>query len=184
MPSVVNAMAVRDLTADFKAAEGLVVVAMPGMTMVENEALRGMLAKHGVNLRMVANKLALIALKECGHNFPRDMFRGTVGVAYGTTEQTIEAAKVLVTNPDIVKAGKVAVRGGLLEGNVLNASDAAALSDVPSRDQLRSQLLGLFNGAARSIATLIAAPGSSFARALQAKCDKVGDPSDGEAPAA
>lgn len=172
MPSVVNEMAVQELTADFKKAEGLVVLGMPGLTMVENEAMRGNLAKRGVQVRMVANKLALLALKNCGHEFPKEMFKGVVGVAYGSTEQTIEAAKFLVSDADLTKAGKVAVRGGLLEGNVLGADDARALADVPSKDELRAKLLGLFSGPARALVTLTAAPGSSFARALQAKCDK------------
>lgn len=174
MPSIVNELAVRDLTADFKDAEGLVVVAMPGLTVVENEAMRNSLAKKGVRMRMVANKLALRALDQCGHKFPRDMFRGVVGVAYGTTEQTIEAAKILVSDPSLVKAGKVAVRGALLEGNVLHESDAKALAEVPTRDELRSKLLGLLNGPARALVTLFAAPGSSVARVVQAHCDQAG----------
>jgi large subunit ribosomal protein L10 len=174
MPSIVKDLAVKDLTADFKDAEGFVVVAMPGLTMVENEAMRSQLAKRGVRMRMVANKLALIALNQCGHKFPRDMFRGVVGVAYGTTEQTIEAAKILVADPELVKAGKVAVRGALLEGNVLEQADARALAEVPSRDELRSKLLGLLNGPARALVTVLAAPGNSVARVVQAHCDQAG----------
>lgn len=174
MPSIVNELAVRDLTADFKEAEGLVVIAMPGLSMPENEAMRNQLAKKGVRVRMVANKLALIALDQCGHKFPRDMFRGVVGVAYGTTEQTIEAAKILAADPELVKAGKVAVRGALLEGNVLAEADARALADVPSRDELRAKLLGLLSGPARALVTVLAAPGNSVARVVQAHCDQAG----------
>lgn len=173
MPSVVNRMAVRELTEQFRGAEGLVVVSMAGLTMVENESLRGALAAKGVQVRIVPNKLALIALEACGHSFPRDMFRGCVGVAWGDTEQTIEAAKIL-TAPAIKKVGKVAISGGMLEGNVLGASDAGALADVPTREELRSKLLGLLNGPARALVTLLHAPGSSLARAMQAKCDKEG----------
>jgi large subunit ribosomal protein L10 len=178
MPSVVKEMAVRDLTAEFDEAQGLVVVTMPGLTMVENEALRELLAAKGVKLRMVSNKLALIALGKCGHQFPRDMFRGVVGVAYGSTEQTIEAAKILVNDPDLTKAGKVVVRGALLEGNVLGEPDARALADVPSRDELRSKLLGLISGPARALVTVLAAPGSSFARVVQAHADKAEAPAE------
>ena len=65
---------------------------------------------------------------------------GNTAIAYGTTEQAIGAAKVF-TDKDVKKAGKVSIKGGLLEGEALDANSAQALADVPDRDTLNAQLL-------------------------------------------
>ena len=170
MPNIVNKMVIREITSAFGSAEGMVVVSMAGLTVEESEALRGSVAEGGASFRMVRNSLAKIALKENGIEIPEDVFQGNVAIAYGDAEQTIGAAKAL-TKTDLSKDGKVAVRAGMLAGSVLNASDAAALADVPDRDTLNAMLLGAIAGPARSLVSLLAAPGGAMARVINAHAD-------------
>lgn len=170
MPNIVNRMAARHLDRVFEQAEGMVVVSFGGLTVAENEALRGNLAEKGVQVMMVRNRLARIVLKERGLDFPPEVFKGNCAIALGSTEDTITAAKVL-TDKDVKKAGKVHVRAGLLEGVVLDAAEAAALADVPDRPTLQAQLLGVINGPARALASVINAVPSSVARVIQAHVD-------------
>ena len=46
-----------------------------------------------------------------------------------------------------------------------------ALADVPDQDTLRAMMLGVISGPARSLASVIAAPGSALARVIQAHAD-------------
>ncbi|HKX45743.1 MAG TPA: 50S ribosomal protein L10, partial [Planctomycetota bacterium] len=142
MPSLINQLAARELRATFESADGLVVVGVQSLTVKETEGLRDALAQHGVRLRVVPNRVALAALRECGLEFPDTVFAGSIALAAGTSEQAIAAAK-LVDRSTLRKAGKIALRAGVLEGAVLGAADAAALADVPDRDTLRAMLLGL-----------------------------------------
>ncbi|MHC4894812.1 MAG: hypothetical protein ACYTFV_16000 [Planctomycetota bacterium] len=48
MPSVVKKMAVNHITAELKDVEGLVLVGLDGLDMVENEDFRNQMAEHGV----------------------------------------------------------------------------------------------------------------------------------------
>ena len=73
------------------------------------------------------------------------------------------------------KDGKLGVRGGLLEGNLLGASDAAALSDVPDRPTLQAKLLGCISGPARGLVTVLDGNQSSLARVIQARIDAGGE---------
>src|SRR5687768_7474655 len=148
MPNVVNRMVVRELTREFESAEGMVIVTYGGLTVAENETLRDNLAAKGVKFRMVSNRLARTVLRERGLDFPVTAFKGNTAIAYGSAEGAIGAAKVL-TEKDVKKAGKVKLRGGMLEGAVLDARSAEALASLPDRKTVQSQLLGVLCGPAR-----------------------------------
>lgn len=173
MPNIVNTLSVAELTDAFSKAEGLLFFSMSGLTMEENEELRGTIAERGADLRMVRNRLALLALNSSGFEVDRETFRGNVAVAWGDAEATIGAAKAVSESP-LKKAGKVGVRGGVLEGNVLNAGDAAALADVPDRPTLQAKLLGALTGPARGLVMALNGNQASLARVLQARIDSQG----------
>ncbi|MEZ5979801.1 MAG: 50S ribosomal protein L10 [Planctomycetota bacterium] len=172
MPSVLNEMLLRELTDSYEGKEGVFIISMTGLSMKENEGLRNQLAEHGVGLRVVPNKLALRAFASVGLEFSKETFRGaSIGVATGSPEDAINAAKVVKAS-DVAKKGKVVIRGGALEGNVLGTSDALALADVPDKNTLRAKILGCLNGPAQNLASLIAAPGASLARVVNAHSEK------------
>lgn len=178
MPSVVKKMAVTQLTASLKDIEGLVIVGLDGLDMVENEGLRAALAEHGVQLAVVPNKLARRALHDVGLEFPDDVFKGTVAVAGGSAEQTVGAAKAVTDSP-LKKDGKVQIVAGALEGNVLDRADASALADIPDRPTLQARLLGCLAGPAQHLVGILGAPSGSLARVLQAHVDAEGGAEEG-----
>ena len=171
MPNFVNEMVVRELENEFKDADGMVLVSFGGLTVAESEDLRNKLAEKSVQFRMVQNRLAQKVLADRGIEFDRSTMKGNTAIAYGDAEAAINAAKVL-TEKDVKKAGKVTVKGGVLEGEALDATKAMALADLPDRDTLNAQLLGVISGPARSLATVINAVPSSVARVIQAHADE------------
>ena len=180
MPNLINEIIVRQLSDEFARAEGMVVVSMNGLTVKETESLRNALAAGGVRLRMVRNRLASLALKERGIELGADVLAGNVACAWGSSEDALRVAKAVkkaVKSADPKRKGKLAFRGGFFEGNALDAKSAEALAELPGKDELRAMLLGLLSGPARSLATLLNAPGSSLARVIDAHAKK------GETPA-
>jgi large subunit ribosomal protein L10 len=168
-------MVIRELEDEFKDAEGMVLVSFGGLTVEETEDLRGKLADKNVRFRMVRNSLAKRVLAEKDIEFPEaNELKGNTGIAYGDAEAAIDAAKIFA-DKDVKKAGKVAFKGGVLEGNALDANSAKALADLPDRDTLHAQLLGVISGPARGLATIIHAVPSSVARVIQAHADEGGD---------
>lgn len=170
MPNIVTQLVTRELEREFGSAEGLLFVSFGGLDVQETETLRGQLAEKGVRLRMVRNKLAARVLAEQGIHLPEGTLRGNVAVAYGDAEAAIVAAKVF-TQPEVKKAGKVTLRAGILDGEVLGAGDAAELAAVPDRETLRAKILGCISGPARGIAASLAALPGGLARVLQAHAD-------------
>jgi len=178
MPNLINDIIVRQLSEEFASAEGMVIVSLSGLTVEETESLRDALAERGVRLRMVRNRLAKIALKNRGLDASDELLSGSIACAWGTSEDAINVAKIVqkaVKAADPKKGTKLAFKGGFFEGSMIDAKAAAALAELPGKAELRAKLLGVLSGPARSLVTLLAAPGSSVVRAMQAKVDK-GEP--------
>lgn len=183
MPNQINQIIVRQLSDEFARAEGMVIVSLGGLTVDETENLRNALAESGVRLRVVRNRLAVLALKSRGIEVVDDLFTGSVACAWGSSEDAISVAKVVTKaqrSADPKRKAKLAFKGGFFEGNLLDAKETAALAELPGKNELRAMLLGVLSAPARSLATLLAAPGSSLARVVQARADKGDDASQGE----
>lgn len=183
MPNLLKQLVTREYTREFKGAEGMLVVSMDRVTVHELEKLRGDFAKGGARLRMVRNSLARRVLAERGVEFGADVLVGNVGIIYGTAEAVIHAAKTLDT-PEMKKSGKLPLRAGLLEGQVLSAADAKALAGVPDKNTIRAKLVGLLVAPSRGLVTVLQANNAGLARLLQARIDKAGSAESSAAPAA
>jgi large subunit ribosomal protein L10 len=172
MPNIVNNLGLAELKSAFGDAEGMLFFSMAGLTMEENEVLRGAMFESGAQVRLVRNRLAKLALADRGIEVAAGTFTGNVAIAWGNAEAAIGAAKIVSESKKLRKAGKLDVRGGVLEGTLLDARDAAALANVPDRLTLQAMLLGTISGPARSLATVLDANQSSLARVLQAHVDQ------------
>lgn len=170
MPNLVNKMTIADLESALDGAEGMLLVSFGGLDMPLTEKIRDGIAEKGAGFRMVRNKLAKRVLAGKGLEFGSEAFLGNTAIAYGDAEAVIGAAKVL-TEKEIKKTKLVAVRGGMLEGQTLDAAAATQLADVPDRDTVNAMLLGVISGPARGIASIINAVPSSVVRVIQAHAD-------------
>tara|TARA_R110002126_G_scaffold120107_1_gene261160 strand:- start:10595 stop:11140 length:546 start_codon:yes stop_codon:yes gene_type:complete len=179
MPNLVNEWVVREMTEDWKEAEAMVLVTFGGLDIPQTDHIRNEIAGKGAKLKMIRNRLARKVLSDRGIDLPADSFTGNTAVAYGDAEQVIGAAKVF-TDKDVKKTKKVAFKAGFMQGEVLDAADAAALADLPDRDTVNAMLLGVISGPARGLATLIHAVPSSVARVLQARVDEGAESGGGE----
>lgn len=174
MPNIVNRMVVREYTDAFAGEDtSLLAVTYHGISMPDNETIRGQLAEKGVQFQMVRSKLARRVLAERGIELDGNTSVGNVAFAWGDIESVVGAAKVLTTKE--VKALKIKIQGAVFDGQAYGAKEAAQLADLPDKDTLRGQLLGVISGPARSLASVINAVPSSVARVIQAHADEDGE---------
>ncbi len=171
MPNIVKQLICSELETAFEGVEGLLMVSFGGLTVAETDALRDELASKGVEFRMVQNKLARRVLLEKGYEFPTEALQGNTGIAYGDAEAAINAAKIF-TEPEVKKGGKVKIKAGMLESNVLSQQDALELADVPDRDTLRAKILGCISGPARGLVCAMNGVPGGLARVIQARADQ------------
>ena len=66
MPNIVNNLGLAELKSAFGDAEGMLFFSMAGLTMEENEVLRGAMFESGAQVRLVRNRIAKLALADRG----------------------------------------------------------------------------------------------------------------------
>ena len=118
MPNIVNKMVVRELTSEFKDAEGILAMSFGGLTVKRTEELRGQLAEKGVRFRMVRNSLCRRVLADRGVELQPGTLKGNTGLAYGDIEAIIGAAKVFA-DKEVKKREAGDFQSRLLGRNIL-----------------------------------------------------------------
>lgn len=184
MPNLVNRLLSSEYAQVFEKSQGALICTLGGITVKELEKLRGELAKEGVRLRMIRNSLLRRVLAERGFELPGDALTGNMGVAYGTLEGVIHAAKAM-TSPEIRKAGKLLLKAAVFDGQLLGARDTLALAGLPDKKTLRGRLVGCIQGPLRGLVTVLNGMPSGVVRVVQARNDQRTDqPGAADAPVA
>ena len=136
-----------------------------GMTVEEMYNLRRECDKAGASYRVVKNTLAKLAIADTPYEFLSEGFEGTVGIAY--SDDPIAPAKVLTEFGK--KSKSLELKLGFLDGKRLAPQDLEALSKLPGKDQLRAQLLRVFNAPATKFVGVLAAGPRDFLGVLAAR---------------
>ena len=128
------------------------------------------LADVGSRIHVTKNSYIKRVIKEA--SLPEglaDCLAGQSAIVTGV-EDVCGAAKVLKNFKKEFE--RPSVKMGVLDGKLLTEADIEQIADLPSREQLLSQLLGLLQAPATNLARLLNEPGAQIARAMQAHVDK------------
>ncbi len=137
---------------------------------VENAAeLRGQLAPLGAEFHVVKNSILNVAAKGASLPDLEQWLAGQTGIVIGGAEAPA-VAKVLVEF--FKKSEKLEVKVGVIDGEVLSGADVTTLSNLPSKDVLRSQLLALLNTPATQFVRVLQATPEGLLNVLQAKSEQ------------
>lgn len=153
--------AVVALTEQFKAACAGVVVDYKGISVSDDTALRKELREAGIKYSVVKNSILTFAAKEANLEGLEEVFKGTTAIA---TSETDYAAAARILGKYAEGHENFKIKGGFMDGAVVDLATVEALSKLPSREVLLATVLNAFN-----------APIAAFARAVQAIVDKNGE---------
>ena len=170
MAKELKRMMAEEFREELDASPNLLVIGLNPMDAAANVDLRNRLRERGARLRVIQNRTSRHALDEARRPLG-DFFGGTTGLTLvpGEDPDMVSVAKTLV---EIARQKRIEIRGGLVEGQVLDRPGVEMLALTPDKPTLRAMLLGTLLGPARGIAaTLLAVPGG-IARCLQARIDK------------
>lgn len=174
MSKALKKMMADDLRAQLEGTDDVVVVGLLPMDAEENLELRNRLRESGGRLRVIHNRTAVYALDEARKDLAR-LFKGQTAFAFGA--EAIPVAKTLV---DAAKKKSVEVRGGFIEGEILDAEGVKTLAASPDKPTLRGMIAGTILGPGRGIAVALNAVSGGLARCLQARIDQSDDASSEE----
>jgi large subunit ribosomal protein L10 len=159
---------VETLNGIFATSGSVVVARYKGMTVAQMSDLRRKMTGAGAQFKVIKNRLAKIALGAATDGAGADLFLEPTGIAYA--EDPTAAAKVAA---DYAKGNdKFVIVGGLLGKEALSADAIKALAAIPSKDELRSTLMGVLLAPGNKLARQLNAPASALARVLQAHKEK------------
>lgn len=147
-----KATVVTDVSAQVARSQTLALAEYRGLTVEHLNALRKTARERGVYLHVLKNTLARRAVA----GTPFEVAQGSmVGpLIYGFSEDAVAAAKVLA---DFAKTNdRLVVKGGAHAGKTLDAAGVASLANIPSKEVLLSQLLGLMQSPVARIARVLA----------------------------
>lgn len=135
------------------------------MTVAEMSELRRLLRSGGVDYQVVKNTLARIAAEDTPVSVARETFKGPLAIALGYDDPVAAAKKVLEFSK---KNDKLKLRGGVVEGRLLGASDVKAVAELPPRPVLLSMMAGAFQAPLSKLAGALAATVGSLGHAMHA----------------
>lgn len=148
----------------------LLVADYSGMTVPQFETLRKELKGIGAKFQVAKNSLVRKASNSA--EYPEglaEFLKGQTAIVTGESD-VCGAAKAL---KEFSKStGKLAIRGGVLDGELLDEGKVKELADLPPMEVLQAQLLGVLSMPAQQLVTVLNEPGSSLARVMQAKADQ------------
>ena len=150
----------------------LIVVDYGGMNVDHFAELRTRLAGAGAAMTVIKNTFLRRSIKEAG--LPELDAHLSGQTAYVTGEKDIcSAAKILKTFASEFEKPKI--RAGILDNAVLDTPQVIALADLPSKEVLQAQLLGMLLQPATKLVRTLNEPAASLARVLQAKVKAAGE---------
>ena len=161
---------VSDYVAQLSRSQAVFLTDYRGLTVANLQALRAKIREAHGGHTVVKNTLAALALQQAGLPVPTELLNGPVAMSFAYTEPPALAR--LLT--DFAKETKILqVKGGIVEGRILDAAQVAALADMPPREVILAQLLGLIRQPGNQVAGVINAAGSKLAATVKAYAEKL-----------
>ena len=145
------------------------VVSIRGLKGVENNQLRGDLLKKQININVVKNSLAGRAFRDLGMDAMGQLLTGPCAIAYGG-DSIVDVAKALVGWSE--KLEPLEIKGGYLEGKILDSLAAKDLSKMPNRRELSGIVVRQMTSPGSKVAAAIISPAGLVAGCIKALIDE------------
>ena len=165
-----KASVVTDLNKRLNDSPFIFVADYTGLNVMQFSELRTRLDKAGARCSVVKNSYLRLAAKGAGLPDLGEL-RGQNAIITGEKD-VAAAAKVLKNFTAEFK--KPTIRTGVVDRLIVSSEQIQIIADLPSRDVLLSQLLGVLSAPASKLVRLLNEPASQLARVLQAKADQGG----------
>jgi len=160
---------VSDFQNESTSSVGLIITSYGGLKTTEINEMRQKIRPFTAEYRVVKNSLTKIALKNAGFTGLADMLSGPSAIvieqgdALGTIKAVYDFAKTHVS---------LKINGGIFDGKIFDSKQLKALSALPSREALISQLLGVLEGPATALVSVLQAKTRELVSVLDAVSKK------------
>lgn len=168
-----KASIVSELSEALKRSPFVLVTDYRGMKVGDFSELRSRLAQTRAEVHVVKNSFLKLAMADSGFPEVSDQFAGQTAVVTGEAD-VAPVAKIFKTFATEFKLA--ALRIGFVDRAVLSTAELQTLAELPAREILQAQLLGLLLSPATRLVRVFNEPAAALARLLNAKAEKEGAP--------
>lgn len=164
---------IAELVQLINASDGFAIIRTQGMTVARVEAVRKRIREAGGQYAVAKNTLLVKALEQVGWAVPADQLKGPTAIAFGKTnfpgvvKALLNYVKEEAPDPSVFQP-----IGGVMGGkDVLDPQRLEAVSNLPTLDEIRAQLVGLIVAPAQGIVTVLDAANAQIVNVIQAYLD-------------
>lgn len=169
MPREEKIARVEEMRNRFLSSRFIFLTDFTGLKAEEMNALRFKLREKGGEYRVLKNTLALLAIRDTEYQSLGELLVGPVGAVFGS-EDPVAVAKELAAyareNPNLK------VKGGFLEGRLLDAAEVRSLALLPPREVLLGRLVGSLKGSLYGLHGVLSGPYRKLVYALRAVAEE------------
>jgi large subunit ribosomal protein L10 len=144
---------VEEIAAKLKESTTTVVADYRGLNVAQVTELRRQLREAGVEFAVLKNSLVSRAASSIDLGDLESILSGPTAVAFG--KDVVAPAKII--NDFAKKNDALKIKGGVVEGRVVDQAQMQALAALPSREGLLSMLLSVLQAPVRNLALAVKA---------------------------
>ena len=166
---------IESLKTKLATAQSVVIADFRGLTVESDNKLRREFRAAGCEYRVVKNTLLLRSMKGTAMEALEPLLIGPTAIAYSSEDP---AAPAKVATKVAKGENKFVIKGGFVDGKLLDQKGVEQLSTLPGKDEARSTFLATLTAVPQGFLRLLNAAPQNFAYLLAARGDAL---KDGEA---
>ncbi len=130
---------VEDLTGKMTGAASIIFTDYRGLNVAQVTELRSKLREADIEFRVIKNTLARFAADKAKIDDLDEILIGPTAMAFGVNDPVAPAKILLAFAKD---HPQLEIKGGVLDGSVIDLSKVEYLAKIPSREELLAKALG------------------------------------------
>jgi large subunit ribosomal protein L10 len=165
MPHLIKELMLQELETRFQDIRetGCVLIEPGPLSAEQSRQMRADVRERGGDVTLVRNNIFALAAENLGVPGLKELLEGQVAVI--KAENAVDAAKAAKDACEEFEG--LNVRGGFLDGEVIDAARVQALAELPSREELLGTVLGQLTAPARNLLGCLMAPGRNLVGCLK-----------------
>lgn len=165
MPNAENKEMLANIKADIEGAGAMWVVDYRGLTVKQIQELRRAVREAGGSMKVYKNTIMHLGLAETESPDLDPILSGPSAFVF-TGEDPVAPAKAL---RDFAKGNEsLEIKGGMMDGQFMDAEQVIAVASLPSREELIAKLLGTISNPLVKTVRVLNGPMEAFARVVSA----------------
>jgi len=157
---------VEQYTQKFKDAKSIFLADFTGLNVEDTNNLRREFRNAGVEYRIIKNTLAKLSFKNAGIEEMDGFLTGCTAFAIGN-DDPVSPVKVIKEYKKKNKNANLQIKGCLFEGKVFGAEQSDALAELPTREVLLGQLVGMLQSPMSKLLSVLQATGQKLVGTLE-----------------